>query len=110
MGVNGDTTAGMLARLNSVPSGTRLVLLESWPKNEARGGIMNTTVNLAEIKSRLVTRNIKVIEVTGLFQMEFKAESPAGNLILSGRPHLNGTAYGHVAAQLLPQVEAAIGR
>jgi acyl-CoA thioesterase-1 len=25
MGVNGDTSAGMLARLNSVPSGTRLV-------------------------------------------------------------------------------------
>lgn len=51
LGVNGDTSAGMLARLNAVPGGTRLVLLEYWPRNEARGGIANTAANVAEIKA-----------------------------------------------------------
>jgi GDSL-like Lipase/Acylhydrolase len=35
-GVNGDTTVGMLARVGSVPSGTRLVLFEYARPNEAR--------------------------------------------------------------------------
>lgn len=111
MGVNGDTTAGMLARLDSVPRGTRLVLLEYWPRNEARGGITNTSANLAAIQSRLAARNIKTIVVTDIFQLEHRAAGSAGNLISTpAGPHLNATAYGDVAAQLLPQVEAAIGR
>jgi len=111
MGVNGDTTVGMLARLSAVPNGTRLVLLESWPNNEARGGVTNTSANLTEIQSRLAARNIKVLDVTVYFQAEHRAAGPAGNLVSTpAGPHLNGTAYSHVAAQLLPQVEAAIGR
>jgi acyl-CoA thioesterase-1 len=111
MGVNGDTTAGMLARLNSVPSGTRLVLLEYSPVNEAQGGITNTAANLAAIQGRLAARNIKSIVVTGIVQSEHRAARSTGNLISTpAGPHLNATAYGDVAAQVLPQVEAAVGR
>ena len=111
MGVNGDTSAGMLARLNSVPSGTRLVLLEVWPNNEARRGITNTTDNVAAIHTRLAARNIKVIDVYSIFQGEHAAAGAAGNLIATpAGPHLNAVAYGHAAAQIVPQVEAAIGR
>ena len=111
MGVNGDTTAGMLARLDSVPSGTRLVLLEYSPVNEAKGGITNTAANLAAMQGRLAARNIKSIVVTGIVQNEHRAARSAGNLISTpAGPHLNAAAYADVAAQLLPQVEAAIGR
>ena len=111
MGVNGDTSAGMLARLNSVPSGTRLVLLEYWPLNESRGGITNTAANLATIQRRLSARNIKIIEMTGIFQNAHRAANRYGDTVSTpAGPHLNGAAYGQVAAQVLPQVKAAIGR
>lgn len=111
MGVNGDTTAGMLARLNSVPSGTRLVLLEYWPLNESRGGITNTAANLAAIQSRLAARNIKIIKMTGIFQNAHRAANRSGDTISTpAGPHLNAAAYGQVAAEVLPEVEAAIGR
>lgn len=111
MGVNGDTTAGMLRRLNSVPSGTRLVLLEYWPLNESRGGITNTDANLAAIHARLAARNIKIIEMTGIFQNAHRAANRSGDTISTpAGPHLNAAAYGQVAAQVLPEVEAAIGR
>lgn len=111
LGVNGDTSAGMLARLNQVPGGTRLVLLEYWPRNEARRGITNTAANVAEIQSRLAARGIKCIVVTGIFQSAHSAAGAAGNFIATpAGPHLNAVAYGQVATQILPQVEAAIGR
>jgi|HubBroStandDraft_2_1064218.scaffolds.fasta_scaffold401430_1 acyl-CoA thioesterase I len=111
MGINGDTTAGMLARLNSVPGGTRVVLLEYWPGNDSRRGVTNTDANLAAIHARLAARNIGVIDVAGILKSEHVAARSAGNFIAtSAGPHLNGAAYRNVAAQILPQVEAAIGR
>lgn len=110
LGVNGDTTAGILARVNAVPNATRLVLLEYAGKNEARNHITNSTANMAEIQSRLQARNIKCIDITAFMSNEFRVARAAGNLILPKDPHLNATAYGEVAAQLLPQVEAEIGR
>jgi acyl-CoA thioesterase-1 len=111
MGVNGDTTAGMLARLKSVPSGTRLVLLEYWPLNESRGGITNTAANLAAIQARLAARNIKIIEMTGIFQNAHRAANRSGGTISTpAGPHLNAAGYREVAAQVLSEVEADIGR
>jgi acyl-CoA thioesterase I len=62
-GVNGDTTGGMLARLNSVVSaGTTLVILQPGG-NDARRNIApeQTAANLDAILSRLHTRGIKVL-------------------------------------------------
>jgi len=116
MGVNGDSTAGMLARINSVPSGTRLVLFEYSPVNELKHGVTNTDANLAAIHARLAARNIKVIDMVSYMQgAHFSArgrgdpgssnsvDTPAG-------PHLSGGVYAGIAAQILSQVEAAIGR
>lgn len=109
-GVNGDTTAGMLARVNSVPNGTRLVILEYARGNEARGNITNSAANMAAIQSRLAARNIKSIDITGVMRLKFRRAGLAGNLISSGGPHLDAAAYGEIAAQVMPEVEAAIGR
>jgi acyl-CoA thioesterase I len=110
MGINGDTTAGMLARLNSIPSGTRLVLFEYWPLNETRRGVTNTNANLTEIHAKLAARNIKVIDMLGYFQgAHFSARGPGSTVETPAGPHLTGSAYGVIAGQILPQVEAAIG-
>jgi acyl-CoA thioesterase-1 len=63
-GINGDTNAGMLARLgSSVPDGTKIVVLDKvgggW--NARRRGQGDQKAELAAIESQLRTRSIKVI-------------------------------------------------
>jgi acyl-CoA thioesterase I len=116
MGVNGDSTAGMLARLNSVPTGTRLVLLEYSPVNESKHGVTNTDANIAAIHAKLAARNIKVVDIGAYMQGAHVSARGRGNPGSSNfvdtdhGPHLSGAVYAGIAAQLLPQVEGAIGR
>src|ERR1700710_1659988 len=57
-GINGDTTAGMLARLDqAVPNGTSAVILQPGGNDRRKGGADRT----GEIQSRLAARNIPVI-------------------------------------------------
>jgi len=103
-GISGDTTAGMLARLDSaVPSGTRLVVYAIIPGNDARHGISPAqhAANIQLIVSRLHSRGVRTISV--------------GNHISAALPRLSDgihlTAEGHAqfAARILPQVVAALG-
>jgi len=110
MGVNGDSTAGMLARAGSVPNGTRLVILEWARNNEARNGIDNTSANMAAIRDKLSARNIASIDITGVISAEFPRARAAGMIVNDGGPHLNGAAYTEVASQVLPMVMSQIGR
>jgi acyl-CoA thioesterase I len=110
MGVNGDSTAGILARVKSVPQGTRVVLVEYAKGNEERHHIANSAAHMAEIRSELAARDIKSIDVTGVISLAFVHARGSGGLINAGGPHLNAAAYGEVARQVLPEVEAAIGR
>jgi acyl-CoA thioesterase I len=91
-GINGDTTAGMLARLGSaVPAGTQVVILQ-------RGG------NISTIVSTLKARGIKVIVLDRIFA----GMSPQH--IQSDGQHLTAEGHRIIAARLLPQVAAAAGR
>src|ERR1700704_1999080 len=57
-GINGDTTEGMLSRLDdAVPNGTRVVILQPGG-NDLRKGRADRT---AEIQSRLRARGIRVV-------------------------------------------------
>ena len=63
-GINGDTNAGMLARLDSaVPAGTKIVLLDrrggGWNARRLHQGDQNA--ELAAIEGRLRSRGIRVI-------------------------------------------------
>ena len=61
-GINGDTTGGMLRRMDGVtPKGTDLVILQPGGNDRRRGEGANREANIAEIKSRLAARGIKVI-------------------------------------------------
>jgi acyl-CoA thioesterase I len=101
-GVAGDTTYGMLSRLNSsVPDGTKLVLLQPGTNDEKHGS--SAGANAPQIIQNLKARGIKVIIVYPKRGVTSADIDPDGQ-------HL--TAHGHtiVAAGLLSQVIGAIGR
>jgi acyl-CoA thioesterase I len=104
-GVNGDTTAGMLARLDStVPDGTRLVILDQAPANDLEHGLMGQhAANVAAIVGRLRARHIKTIVIPNMHVWGGQHLQPDGL-------HLTAEGHAAVAARLLPLVAAAIGK
>jgi acyl-CoA thioesterase-1 len=101
-GINGDTTGGMLSRLDgAVPAGTKVVILQPGG-NDARKRQGDGAANISAINSRLAARGIKVVMLP--------------NQMLSGLPHqpdgmhLTPGGYRMLAAALLPQVKSAIGQ
>jgi acyl-CoA thioesterase-1 len=103
-GVAGDTTDGMLSRLDSsVPQGTKLVLLQPGTNDGKQGSSAGAAINVPKIIQNLKARGIKVIIVYTKRGVTSADIDPDGQ-------HL--TAHGHtvVAAGLLPQVVGVIGR
>jgi acyl-CoA thioesterase I len=100
-GIAGDTTDGMLTRLDSsVPAGTRLVILQPGSNDGKYGSSAGAAVNVPLIIERLRARGVPVI----IANMRAGAAyvGPDGQ-------HLTAQGQSVVAARLLPQVIAAIG-
>lgn len=98
-GISGDTTGGMLARLDSaVPQGTRVVILQPGG-NDMRKGQPNMT---GEIQRRLRAMGVKVVMCP--------------NSMLGGKPrqvdgmHLTPQGYHMLAQQLAGPVASALRR
>lgn len=96
-GINGDTTGGMLARLNrAVPNGTSVVILQPGGNDRRKLEPNNT----AAIQSRLGAMGIKVIMLP--------------NGMLHGLPHqpdgqhLTPEGYHMLAAELVGEVAALL--
>ena len=90
-GIAGDTTAGMLARLErDVPAATRVVLFQPGG-NDARLGVPEAERerNIVAIQNRLGARGIAVIRVAAAFEA-----ARAGNLQTDG---VHFTPDGHAA-------------
>ena len=105
-GVPGDTTGGMLARLASaVPNGTQVVILQPGG-NDARRGISagQRAANIAEIQGRLKARGVRVILLERIGSLV-----PRGSRDPDGQ-HFDARGHAAVAAHLLPQVIAALGK
>jgi acyl-CoA thioesterase-1 len=102
-GINGDTTAGMLRRLDAaVPRGTHLVILQPG-NNDVRKGIGGERAgNIAAITASLQARGVKVILVERLLAGLKQHLQPDGE-------HLTAEGFRLAATRILPQVEAAIG-
>lgn len=105
-GVPGDTTGGMLARLGSaVPNGTQVVILQPGG-NDARRGISagQRSANIAEMQGRLQARGVRVILLERILSLVPSASrDPDGQ-------HFDASGHAAVAAHLVPQVIAAIGK
>ena len=108
-GVNGDSSAGMLARLASaVPNGTRLVLLEIHQGNEARRGVSGqTSENTSAIISRLQARGIRTLDISGTMASYLMGRRDPALRQPDG--HLTGQGYTDVANALVSQVASALG-
>ena len=106
-----DTTAGMLARLDSaVPNGTRVVILQPGGNDFVRrrgglsGGSEARAENVEQIVSRLRSRGVQVImlENQTLGAVPTQYHQPDGQ-------HLTPEGYRLLASWLLPQVAPALG-
>jgi acyl-CoA thioesterase I len=103
-GISGDTTAGMLERLDSaVPDGTQLVILAIFNYNDPPKGISPAehAANIQKILERLHARGIKTISAE---------QYVAGLPRQSDGVHLTAEGHTAFAARVLPQVIEAIGR
>ena len=96
-GVNGNTTEGMLKRLDrAVPNGTSLVILQPGGNDRRKG----TSDRTSEIQSRLSARGIPVMMLS--------------NSMLSGLPHqpdgihLTPEGYAMLARSIAPSVQGAM--
>lgn len=104
-GISGDTTAGMLSRLDrAVPPGTRVVVLQPGGNDVRRGIAGDRNVNVTQIIGRLKARQIAVIMVEN---------EMLGVLIRQGYGsdgiHLTAEGYRQLAIQLLPEVARFLG-
>lgn len=97
-GINGDTTCGMLGRLNNaVPAETKVVILQPGGNDKRKG----TGDCSGEIESRLKERSIKVIMLDNSY---------FHGMARSDGQHLTPEGYHAIAERLLPQVKAVIDR
>ena len=98
-GINGDTTEGMLARLDSaVPKGTSVVILQPGG-NDMRKGRPDQT---AAIQGRLRTMGVRIVMCpNGMFRG--LPHQPDGQ-------HLTPEGYHMLAAKLVGQVAGALRR
>jgi acyl-CoA thioesterase-1 len=101
-GVNGDTTAGMLARLDSVlNSDTRVLVLQPGGNDARQGaGPGETQTNIASIKAAAAGRRIKFVMVPNEM---FRGLPHQGDEI-----HLTPDGYRTLAAELAPSVANAL--
>ena len=98
-GINGDTTEGMLARLDSaVPKGTSVVILQPGGNDMRKGRPDQTTA----IQGRLRTMGVRIVMCpNGMFRG--LPHQPDGQ-------HLTPEGYRMLAAKLVGQVAGALGR
>ena len=100
-GVSGDTTAGVLGRLDSaVPEGTRIVVLMIGGNDVRRGGsVRDAKAGVGEIISRLQARKIRVINA-----MPYYHAARGKGMVLPDGIHLTAAGQKYVAAAVLPSI------
>ena len=103
-GVNGQTTAEVLARVDSdVPAGTRIVILAVNGFNDARrlaAGSADAAANIAAIKSKLRARGIRIVDAMALIISVLRQPG----MVLPDKIHLNAEGCKKVAAALAGMV------
>lgn len=104
-GIVGDTTAGMLARLDrAAPAGTNVVILQPGGNDARRGhSPASRAANIAEIQRRLAWRRIAFIVLE-------RFGAGIGQYRLADGQHFSAEGHAAVAARLLPQVISALPR
>lgn len=105
-GIAGDTTGGMLARLDSAaPAGTHVVILQPGTNDERMGLGAERPANIEKMRARLDARGTRllVIENSTLDAL------PRSELRDDG-VHFTPAGYAMLAERILPEVLAALGK
>ena len=104
-GVSGDTTWGMLNRLDAaVPDGTRVVILQPGGNDARHGAASWRDANTSQIVERLRVRQVAVIMLENQLIGAIRRQGYG-----SDGQHLTAEGYRLLAAQLLPEVATALG-
>jgi acyl-CoA thioesterase-1 len=104
-GISGDTTWGMLNRLEkAVPEGTRVVILQPGGNDARRGAGAWLDANISLIIERLKARQVTVVMLDNRLIGEIRNQGYG-----SDGQHLTADGYRLLAAQLLPAVATALG-
>jgi len=105
-GIAGDTTGGMLARLErAVPAGTHLVILQPGTNDERMGLAAERAGNIDKMRSWLSAQKTRLI----IIENAMLDALPRGELREDG-VHFTPAGYAILAESILPQVLAALGR
>lgn len=108
-GINGDTTTGLMGRLDSAaPSGTKVAVV--WIGiNDIKRGVPRDKVvaNVREISNRLTKRGIQVVVIRNREYADVFAKHTIPN---DPEKHLAPAGYGVMVARTLGQVDQAIAR
>ena len=105
-GIAGDTTGGMLARLDeAVPVGTQIVILQPGTNDAYTGTSAERSANIDKIRSRLAARNVKLL----LIENAMLDALPRSELRVDG-VHFTPAGYAILAERILPQVLTALSR
>ena len=105
-GIAGDTTGGMLARLDrAVPEGTQLVILQPGTNDARMGLTAERTANIEEIRRRLAARSVKLLVIENSV-----LDALPRSELRDDRLHFTPKGYAMLAERILPEVLAALGR
>ena len=108
-GINGDTSAGLAARLDSaVPAGTRVAVIWVGINDVVRHGKSRAEVqaNVAGIVSRLRAKGIESYFIRPPVYNVADHNNPA--LTLTGDKHFNGAGYNRMVAKTIGPIQALV--
>jgi acyl-CoA thioesterase-1 len=109
-GVVGDTSAGILQRVDSVPAGTRVVVYDIGAGNDRDTGAAGRTgANKAQIAQRIRAHGAKPIFVPYAKIVGNEKSNPSAWRPNDPHHHLSTQSHARVAAWLVPNVIAAVG-
>jgi acyl-CoA thioesterase I len=105
-GIPGDTTGGMLARLEqALTPGMQLVILQPGTNDERMGLTAERAANIEKMRALLASRTIKLVVVeNGVLDALPRAELRTDGI------HFTPAGYAMLAERILPDVLAALGR
>ena len=107
MGVVGDTSAGILARVNAIPAGTRVVVFDSGAGNDQDAG--NSGTAAGRIAAAIRARGAKPVFAAYRHIVGPEKTNPSAWVAGDAHHHLTAESHARVAAALLPQVIVGIG-
>ena len=106
--INGDTSAGVLARTADIPPGTRVVIFDTGGDNDRKRGRTEAEINATKIKIIKAIRSNGAKPIVAPYRKVVGPMRSRGTGYQPDGHHLTARSHAKIAAYLLPTVVAAI--